>query len=140
MASAEFNGFEAVKAKLGGMLAAKAQALKAAGLAILTAAQKSITSGGAGWPAWSPNYKPKRAHQMLWDYGTLLRSLTLGDQNNVFREEGDDTVIVGSAVAYARAQNQGYGHLPARPYLFVDDDRAKLAQQAFIAQLNRGAK
>lgn len=136
MAEASFEGYENIRRKLQQMLDGKPQALKAAGVVLLTEAQKSITQGGNGWPGFAR--QPKRAHQLLWDYGTLLRSLAVGDTNNVFQEDGD-SITIGSSVDYARAQNLGNpAHdLPARPYLFVDEARLRLAETAFMNQLKK---
>ena len=139
MASAESSGFDNIVQRLRSMIEAQPQALKAAGVALLTQAQQSIINGGNGWPAWSPNYKPKRMHQILWDTGTLLRSLAIGDGNNVFREEGN-SVTVGSNVVYAARQNFGGGGIPARPFLYVDDDRLRVCTQAYLAQLQRAVR
>lgn len=139
MADASADGIENIKARLKGVLAAKKDALKAAGVAVLTNAQQTITNGGDGWQPWSKNYKPKRAHQMLWDTGTLLRSLTVGDANNIFDQENDNTIIVGSNVKYAAAQNFGYSprNLPARPFLLVNAKTQDVAQRAFVAKLQK---
>ena len=137
MASAEFIGSEIIKRKLQAMLMAKSDGLKAAGLVVLTKAQKTITSGGGnGWPGFKR--PPTRAHQLLWDYGTLLRSLTVGDTNNVF-EQDDASITIGSNVAYARAQNLGdpNHNLPARPFLFLDNERMDLAKDAYLAQIKK---
>jgi phage gpG-like protein len=139
MAEASSEGFEQIKARLQRMIAAKQEALKASGVAVLTESQKTITSGGNGWAPWSTNYKPKRVHQMLWDTGTLLRSLSIGDEHNIFRTDGDDSIVVGSNVKYAAAQNYGYSprNLPARPYLVLNAQVEEVAKKAFAAQLQR---
>jgi phage gpG-like protein len=138
----EITGIPALKARLKSLSSAKKQALKAAGVAVLTVSQQTIINQGNGdWPAWSPNYHPKRAHQMLWETGTLLRSLSLGGAGNEFDQEAD-SVTVGTNVVYAAAQNFGYpaGHLPARPFLDINDRMKQMAQAAFTAAFRRSIK
>lgn len=136
MASAEFDGLEAIKAKLQRVLDAKDDALKAAGLVILTESQKSIINSGPGWPGFKR--PPKRAHQLLWLSATLLRSLALGGADNVMEQSGD-TITLGSNVRYAKWQNEGTedGHIPARPFLYTSEERLQLATQAYIATLTK---
>ena len=106
------------------------KAVEAMGIVYLAAAQRRITSGGSGWAPWSKDYANYIArthqHQMLWDTGTLVRSLSVGGQDNIFQPNGN-SITIGSNVAYAAAQEFGYGprDLPARPYLIMDDADTK---------------
>jgi len=137
MASASFDGLGAIKAKLQRLLDGKDDALKAAGVMILTESQKSIINSGPGWPGFKR--PPKRAHQLLWETGTLLRSLALGGGDNIMEQSGN-TITLGSNVRYAKWQNEGTKNIPARPFLFIDDARIELAKDAYIAQLMKAWK
>jgi phage gpG-like protein len=98
--------------------------LKAAAIYFLSESAKTIRSGGLDWPAF--RRPPKRPHQLLYDTGRLIGSLAPGGAMNVFESENDGlTLTVGSNLAYARAQNQGYAphSLPARPFMFFDEQR-----------------
>jgi phage gpG-like protein len=134
--SAEFFGGDVIKAKLNALLLAKPDALKSAGLSLLLAAQKSIISGGPGFAPQKRPYKP--VHQLLWEHGTLLRSLAIDGADNVFSED-DNSITVGSAVKYAQALNLGYAphNLPQREFLKIDDQRLADARDAYIAALKR---
>ena len=134
MANSAFEGFDGIKQRLESILASKADALKAAGVSILTSSQKEIIEGNPDWPGFKR--PPKRAHQLLWMYGTLLRSLAIESPDNIIREE-ENSIVVGSNVIYANAQNRGNPdhNLPARPFLYLSNDRMKLAEAAFLAQI-----
>lgn len=132
MADASITGLDALKARLQRLQRSSETAMKAAGVGALTVAQKAIINQGDGkWPAWSQNYRPKRSHQMLWDMGTLLRSLALGGAENVFEQDAQ-SVTVGTNVAYAAAQNFGIPtrNLPPRPF-FVIAAMTKAAIESF---------
>lgn len=124
-------------AKLDKIKANMPMALKAAGMVVLTAAQQTIIEGGQDWTPWKR--LPKHPHQMLWDTGTLIRSLMLGDTHNILRET-DSSIIVGSNVAYSAAQQYGYAphSLPARPFLLFNDAIAAQATIAYKKYLLQG--
>lgn len=127
----------ALKATVQRILDNRPDALKAAGLVLLADAQQTIHDGGQAWAPFKT--LPKRPHQLLWDTGTLIQSLALGGAGNVFEQTGD-TVTVGTNVAYAAAQNYGYEprNLPARPFLFIDDEREQQASNAYSKALLKG--
>lgn len=132
--SAEFIGGDAIKAKLQQIIDARPKALLAAGVTLLTLSQQSILQQGPGWPGFKR--QPKRAHQLLFLTGTLLRSLAYGASDNITQED-DNSITVGSAVTYARAQNLGdpKHNLPARTFLYIDDRRLQLARASYLAQI-----
>jgi phage gpG-like protein len=133
-----FDGTAAI-AELSKIRANAPQALNAVGVYLLTVAQTNITSQGSGL-GWAPFKRlPKRPHQLLWDHGTLLRSLTVGDGNNVF-QSSPGQVTIGSNVAYAAAQNFGVtSHdLPARPFLVFSSANEEAAGRVFINYLMGG--
>jgi phage gpG-like protein len=122
-----------LKAKVQGILNNREGALKAAGLVLLAKAQEAIEQSGPGWAPFKR--PPKRPHQLLWDTGTLIQSLSLSGANNVFTVSGN-SVTVGTNVAYAAAQNEGTRRgVPARPYLFIDAERQDAANAAYVKRL-----
>ncbi len=131
--SASFDD-NAIKAMLQKLLDAKPLALQAAGVSLLTEAQKSIIESGPGWPGFKR--PPKRAHQLLWLTATLLRSLAVGGADNIFQEDSD-SVTVGTGTSYGKYQNLGVPshNLPPRPFLFIDENRLQLATAAYLNQL-----
>ena len=134
MASAEFINGDAIKAKLIALQMAKANALKAAGLAVLTASQQSIIQSGPGWEPQKRPYKPP--HMLLWEHGTLLRSLALGGSDNIF-QQNDNTITLGTAVSYAGYLNDGTKNMVARKFLYLDDARLQLAKDAYLNVLKK---
>jgi phage gpG-like protein len=109
-------------------------ALKAVGTYVLLEASQTIVNQGYG--AWAPFKKlPKRAHQLLWDTGTLLRSLTPNGASNVL-EVSSNSVTVGTNVLYAGYQQDGTRRgIPPRPYLVWDDKVKVGASQVFTKYL-----
>lgn len=103
-------------------------ALRAVGTVVLLNASETITSGGNGWPPFKK--LPKRPHQLLWDTGTLLRSLTPGGANNVL-DVSASSVTVGTNVLYAQYQQEGTRTIPARPYLVWNDPVKANASKVF---------
>jgi len=128
---AEWTGIEELKAKLQNIMDSSEPALKAAGVMFLTLAQQSIISGGPGFAPQKRPYKP--VHQLLWEFGTLLRSLAFGDSNNIM-EESEHQIVVGSNVVYARALALGdAAHiLPARNYFDLNDDKVDRVKEAYL--------
>jgi hypothetical protein len=80
-------------AKMQNLKANIPKAMEAVGAYVLLSAARTITDGGNGWAPFKK--LPKRPHQLLWDSGTLLRSLTPGDSDNVLTVSGD-TITVGT--------------------------------------------
>lgn len=97
--------------------------LKRAGIYLLSQAQKTIKSGGEGWAPF--RRPPKPPHNLLLDNGRLIGSLAPNSDENIFDLE-HNSITVGSNVEYAAAQNYGFTprNLPARPFLFIDQERA----------------
>ena len=131
-----------LKAKIALLKANAVKARQAGAVAALATAQQTIINGGNGWPEWSAAYArriAKRPHQMLWDTGTLLRSLTPGGSDNILQDNGNG-ITVGSNVAYAAAQNYGNPErsLPARPFLVVNDQLEQNVTAAFFKSLLQG--
>ncbi|MDB5069625.1 MAG: Phage virion morphosis family [Candidatus Eremiobacteraeota bacterium] len=146
----EIGGMDSLRARLSAMKAATQDmrpALLRAGIVVLKAAADRIDAGGPGWP-------PNKTHTpLLHRTGRLLASLTLGGSGNVQQIDGD-TIMVGTNVQYARWLQDGTngsirarkqqriassmgaagflvhtraersGGLPARPYLFMDEQIA----------------
>lgn len=113
-----------VKADINKMIGNVPQARKAAGIFVVLQAQKKIINQGDG--EWPPLKRlPKRPHQLLWDTGTLLRSLAPGGADNIM-EENANGITVGTSVAYAAAQNFGLPSrgLPARTF-FVESSETE---------------
>jgi phage gpG-like protein len=102
---------------------------------LLQDSQQSIKDQG---PGWLPFKKlPRSPHELEDASGTLLASLALGGSNNIFEQSGD-SITVGTSVPYAVFQNDGDSHLPARPFLFIDDTRKDKAARAYSERLMQG--
>lgn len=131
----EFN-YSGIKAKLERLKANAPKALQAVGQFFVADAQQTIAAGGNGWPQWSPAYAKRVAgkHQILWDSGTLMRSLTV-------LSAGTDSVTVGSNVVYAAIQQFGGRGIPARPYFLLEDsDKQQRALNVFRKYLLKGVQ
>lgn len=110
------------------------KALRAVGVFVLGEASRVITDGSPDWAAWKTI--PSRPHQMLWETGTLLRSLTVGGPGDIF-DESDNQIIVGSNVKYAASMQYGNSKhgIPARPFFVFNSSMEQKAGRVFMKYL-----
>lgn len=127
-------------------------ALLRAGIVELKAATERIDAGG---PGWAPNLTRT---PILHKTGALLRSLTVGGSMNVDNIQ-DTTITVGTNLNYARYLQEGTtshargtplsgmkqgprryrtGGMPARPYLFIDEQVATKIRDIFSSYVMQG--
>jgi len=130
---------DAFAASLSGIRERVGQGLKAASVYLLSESARTIRSGGTGWPGFKR--LPSRPHQLLYDTGRLIGSLSPGGAANLMDVQDDGmTIQVGSNLAYARAQNLGdpAHSLPARPFMFLDSDRSHQMASIIQRYINEG--
>lgn len=127
-------------------------ALLKAGIVGLKAAAERIDAGG---PGWAPN---RTGTPLLHKTGALLRSLTVGGAMNIDTIEGA-TITVGTNLNYAEYLQTGTsghgrgsplmglrqgprryrsGGMPARPFLFIDEQVATKVREIFSSFVMQG--
>lgn len=102
-----------------------------AAIEVLDDAQQQFNDGGD--PPWAPKKHPNGL-PLLVRKGTLKQSL----QADAIGAVDDITggVRVGTNVAYAPFQQKGTATIPARPFLWRDDDALKQKiRQVFVAYI-----
>ena len=123
-----------------------------AGIVALKAASERIDAGG---PGWAPN---RSGTPLLHKTGALLRSLTVNGPMNVDTVNGA-TITVGTNLNYAQYLQEGTsahgrgtplmglrqgprryrtGGMPARPYLFIDEQVASKVREIFSSFVMQG--
>lgn len=100
--------------------------LKQASLLAIETSQANIDAGGRpSWVALSPETRPKDDPVPLRDTDLLINSISdpATHEDGVF-EMDNFAVEVGTNLEYAGPQHFGTkdGHIPARPFMFLDDD------------------
>ncbi len=117
------------------------RAMKKATLVVETAAKENIRHGRTDWPALSPlTLLRKKDNHMLWDKGTLLRSI----HSEVESTRG----VIGSGLLYSPVHEFGTTSagannnitIPARPYLEpAANENINNIRDAFLDELKAGA-
>jgi HK97 gp10 family phage protein len=117
------------------------RAMKKATLVVETAAKENIRNGRSDWPALSPlTLLRKKDDRMLWDKGTLLRSI----HSEVEATRG----VIGSGLIYSPVHEFGTTSagannnitIPARPYLEpAANENLDKIREVFIDEMKAGA-
>lgn len=116
------------------------RAMKKATLVVETAAKENIRNGRTDWPALSPlTLLRKKDDRMLWDTGTLLRSI----HSEVEATRG----VIGSGLKYSPVHEFGTTSagannnitIPARSYLEpAANENLDKIRKVFLAELRAG--
>ncbi len=126
-------------ARLDGALRDMTEPMDAIGAALVASTplrfEDQAGPDGEPWAPWSEEYARRRRRKdpdarLLQLFGHLRSSLT--------HDPGRDSVTYGSNLVYAAVQQLGDAHIPARPYLGIDDDdREMIAEtlKAWIAEV-----
>ena len=94
---------------------AQKRALQDIGAAVASRATRAIRTVSLRPATWAPRKPSKRddGHPLLIKSGDMRQSIS-------WKLEGEDTVVVGSSMEYARYHQEGTKHMPARPFFPID--------------------